>query len=330
VTIDASGPDMIDAATLHRLLPRCDAVAAIESVLKDGLDPEQDTPRVSTPVPGGEILLMPSRGDRFAGVKIATVAPGNSARGLPKIQGLYVLLDADTLAPVAVMDGAELTLIRTPAVTVTAIKHLLLAGTGGLRVDRLVVFGTSVQALAHVRTATEVLDVGEVIVIGRRPDAAARLAATVAGIASENVQSGAGTPARVGGVADLDDADVIVCATSSREPIFDGSRAKSSAVVAAIGSHGLDAREIDPELARRADVVVEARASALREGGDLIPARSVEEWERYPPANLAELVAGAVRRRPDSPALFTGVGMSWEDLAVAGKAYERFVDPHAS
>lgn len=320
---------MIDTAALRRLLSPRDAVAAIESALRDGLDPELDAPRVPTRVPAGEILLMPSHGDRFAGVKVATVAPGNSARGLPKIQGLYMLLDADTLAPVAVMDGAELTLIRTPAVTVTAIKHLLLAGSGSLRVDRLLVFGTSLQALAHIRTATEVLDIGEVIVIGRRPDAAARLAATVAagGFAGPGVRARAATPARVGSPphpdSDLDDADVIVCATSSRTPVFDGSRVKPSAVVAAIGSHGLDAREIDPALARRADVVVEGRASALREGGDLIPARSADEWARHPPANLAELVAGSVRRRPDSPALFTGVGMSWEDLVIAGRAYER-------
>jgi ornithine cyclodeaminase len=128
---------------------------------------------------------------------------------------------------------------------------------------------------------------------------------------------------RVGNPSDLGDADVIVCATSSQTPVFDGSKVKSSAVVAAIGSHGLDAREIDPALVRRADVVVEGRASALSEGGDLIPARSAEEWERHPPANLAELVAGSVQRRRDSPALFTGVGMSWEDLVIAGSAYER-------
>jgi ornithine cyclodeaminase len=316
---------MLDAETLRTLLPPAVVVDAIERALADGLDPELDAARVPTAVPAGEILLMPSHGARFAGVKVATVAPGNPARGLPKIQGIYVLLHAETLAPLAVMDGAELTLIRTPAVTVTAIKHLLLAGRGDLRVDRMLVFGTSLQALAHIRAATEVLDVGEVIVIGRRPDAAAQLAAVVAagGSAASRADGKVGLSARVGSPADLGDADVIVCATSSRTAVFDGSRVKSSAVVAAIGSHGLDAREIDPALARRADVVVEGRASALREGGDLIPARSAEEWEQHPPANLAELVAGSVQRRQDSPALFTGVGMSWEDLVIAGRAYER-------
>lgn len=317
MTAFGSGLKLIDGETLQKVLPPVDAVDAIEAALIDGLDPEADPARVVTGVPSGELLLMPAHSAEFAGVKIATVAPGNTARGLSKIQGLYLLFDSATLAPLAVMDGAELTLIRTPAVTITALKHLLAAGAGGLHanrmvVNRMVVIGTSAQAWAHIRSAVAVLDIGETVVIGRRANAAEKLASRAVD---------AGYCARAGGESDIDDADVIVCATSSRTPVFDGARVKPSAVVAAIGSHGLDARELDANLARRADVVVEGRASALCEAGDLIPARSVEEWARIAPPNLADLVAGKVPRRADSPALYTGVGMSWEDLVLAARAY---------
>lgn len=61
----------------------------------------------------------------------------------------------------------------------------------------------------------------------------------------------------------------------------------------------------------------------MREAGNLIPARSVAEWARQPPANLAELVAGGFVRRPGHPALYSGVGMAWEDIVVAGHIYTR-------
>ena len=71
------------------------------------------------------------------------------------------------------------------------------------------------------------------------------------------------------------------------------------------------------------DVVVEGRASALREAGDLIPARSAEEWEAIRPANLRDLVKGEFERSPGKPCLYAGVGMAWEDLVTAAVVYER-------
>lgn len=309
-----SPPIYLDATAIGASLPPTSAVAALEAALLGGLDPEVDAPRVISPVAAGELLLMPAQTEHFAGVKIASVAPKNPSRGLPKIQGVYLLFDAESLSPLAMMDGAALTLIRTPAVTVLAIKHLLIAAPSGARrsVGRLAVIGTSLQAWEHIRTAAEVLDVGEVVVLGRREDAAAALAARAAA---------SGIPARPGQADDLRTADVVICATSSSTAVFEGSLVKNDCVVAAIGSHGLDRREVDATLARRADVVVEGRASALREAGDLIPARSGQEWAQLPLSNLADLVRGDVVRRANAPALFTGVGMSWEDVVLAAHAF---------
>jgi len=152
-------------------------------------------------------------------------------------------------------------------------------------------------------------------VIGRRREAAETMASR---------WEGRGLASRVGGPADVAGADVVVCATSSATPVLDGSLVPASAIVAAIGSHGLDAREVDETLARRASVVVEGVESALRESGDLIPARSAEEWREHGLTGLADLVNGQFRPAAGAPLLYTGVGMSWEDIVVAGRAFELF------
>ncbi len=309
-----------DAAAVRAAAPWPTAVAALERALADGMDPESDNPRLFSPAPGGEFLLMPAQGlnkgaRSYSGVKALTVAPGNPARGLEKIQGIYLLIDSDTLAPLATMDGTELTAIRTPATTLMAVKHILAAAPEKERKDepQVLVLGAGIQALNHLRAAHAVLPGARFAVVGQRPE---RVQALIGTLAEE------GIAVRAGSTADVPDADVILCTTSSTTPLFDGGLVAPGAVVAAVGQHGLDAREVDAALVLRSDVVVEGRASALREAGDLIPARSVEEWESIHPLNLRELAAGKLERTPGRPCLYAGVGMAWEDLVMAAVVYE--------
>lgn len=303
-----------DAAAVRSAAPWMTAIAALELALLDGVDPEEDSPRLFSPAPGGEFLLMPSSGRRYSGVKALTVAPGNPARGLEKIQGVYILFDSDTLAPLATMDGNELTAIRTPAVTLLAVKNILASAPGRTAATgQVLVFGTGIQALNHLRAAHAVLPEAGLAVVGRRTD---RAAALIGQLASEGIEVRAGTD------ADIPEAEVVICATSSSTPLFDGALVAPGAVVAAVGQHGLDAREVDFQLVLRSDVVVEGRASAMREAGDLIPARSKEDWESIRPANLRDLVKGEFSRSPVKPCLYAGVGMAWEDLVTAAVVYE--------
>jgi ornithine cyclodeaminase len=112
---------------------------------------------------------------------------------------------------------------------------------------------------------------------------------------------------------------------SSTTPLFEGGWVRPGAIVASVGQHGLDAREVDAELVLRSDVVLESRTGMFREGGNIIPARSLEEWQERQPANLREAVRGEFTRAPGNPALYTGVGMSWEDLVLAGIVYGQVV-----
>jgi ornithine cyclodeaminase len=302
---DASGIPFLDADAIAAALSPAEAVDALEAALRGGLDPEADPPRGALDAEAGEVLIMPSSAPGAVGVKLVTVAPDNPARGRPRIQGVYVLFDPETLAPAALLDGIGLTNLRTAAVSALAVRHLAAPDA-----RRLLVFGTGAQAWAHVGALRAVVaGIERVDVVARDRE---RLEAFVARCAREHRLD-----ARVAEAEGVADADLVVCATTSREPLFDGARVRSTATVVAIGSHEPGAREVDERLAGRATVVVESRSSALREAGDVIAAVEAGALDAGALVPLAALVRGEARPADDRPRLFKSTGMAWEDLVVA-------------
>jgi len=300
----------LDAAAVAALSP-LEAVDALEAALRAGLDPDADPPRQAVGTEAGEILIMPSASRGAAGVKLVTVAPGNPDRGLPRIQGVYALFDPATLAPAALVDGIALTNLRTAAVSALAVRHL-----AAPRARRLLVFGTGAQGWAHVGALRAVApDLERVDVVARDP---ARLRAFVA-----RVQDERGLEARAASPDAARDADLIVCATTSREPLFDGALVRAGATVVAIGSHEPAAREVDATLAGAATVVVESRGSALREAGDVIAAIDAGVLDADALVPIAALVRGDAAAAPGRPRLFKSTGMAWEDLVVAAAVHAR-------
>jgi ornithine cyclodeaminase len=297
-------PRHLTAEALRAVLPMGAAITALDAALAAGLDPEADPARTAVDVPAGQLLLMPASSARYAGVKIAGVAPANPARGLPRITGTYLLLDGDTLQPLATFDGPALTALRTPAVSAVAIAAL----TEDHPLDVLL-YGTGPQAAGHVEAVRAVRTIRRLRVAGRDP---ARTAGFVERCAA------AGVAAEVADAAAVGAADLVVCCTSARTPLFDGTVLAEHATVVAMGSHEPTVREVDAATVRRAQLYVEARSAALREAGDLLLA-GVDE--RRALVNLAELRTATVRR--DVPRLFKSVGMAWQDIAVAAAAQAR-------
>ncbi|MFD9687450.1 ornithine cyclodeaminase family protein [Kitasatospora sp. NPDC059088] len=281
-----------------------EAVRAIERVLLDGLDPEAAPARSAVPVPAGELLLMPAATGPYAGVKIAGVAPANPARGLPRITGSYLLLDGPTLQPLALLDGAALTALRTPAVTAAALARLAVP-----EAEHVVVFGSGPQAYGHLDALLTVRPLRRLTVVARHAGRAAALA---------EYGRALGLTASVGGPEAVGRADLVVCCTTARTPLFDGALVPDHAAVAAVGSHEPDAREVDEVLVGRAELYVEARAVAAREAGDLLLAGALGRRQVW---NLAELLRGDALLPQGRPRFFKSVGMAWEDLAVAAEVY---------
>ena len=273
----------LDARAVAALGPAA-AVQAITKALQGGVDPAADPARVSVDLTKGQFLLMPSETSTAAGVKVVTVAPDNPSRGLPRIQAAYLLFDRDTLTLRAVLDGTALTTLRTPAVSVAAVLERL--PDHGLRVA---VIGAGPQATGHVSTLAAVRPLQEATYLVRDP---ARTPFNAAALGS----SQAGEALRA--------ADVVVCATSARSPVFDSALLRDDAVVVAVGSHEPDARELDARLLGNATVVVEDVATAQREAGDVILAIAEGTLTPEDLVPMRDVLTGAVDAPTDRPLVF--------------------------
>jgi ornithine cyclodeaminase len=295
---------VIGAEEFPARLPMAAAIDALEEAFRT-LDPSSGPLRTHVETPHGSLLLMPAVGDAGVGVKLVSLTPANSERGLPLIHASYLLFAAETQAPEALLDGSSLTALRTAAVSGLATRHLSRPDA-----HRLVVFGAGVQARSHLEAMCVVRPVTELVVVSRSRGAAE-------GLVEEGL--GRGLAARLGESDAVGDADLICTCTTADEPLFDGSLLPPGAHVNAVGSYRPETRELDTRTVRRGRVVVETREVALAEAGDLlIPIRegAIEAGDVV--ADLAELVRGAeVRRSPDDVTVFKSVGMAFEDLVVA-------------
>ncbi len=314
---------LVDEARLRDLVPMTAAVVALEAALSEGSAPGVTPARTAVLTQAGQVLMMPAATSRFVGVKLVSVAPDNPQLGLPRIQGVYVLMDAVSLSPVALIDGVALTSLRTPATSAVAVRRLAVHGP-----VRLVVIGTGPQGWGHIEAVAAVRPLAHLTVVGRdrsRAEAMAHRAADMLGtpvnvVAGADLADGVEEPVRA--------ADVVVCATTSRWPVLEGRWVRDSATVVAVGSHEPDAREVDSELVLRSSVVVETRETALREAGDvLIPIRDGECGPAVIASDLAQLVKGHVSLPPGRPRFFKSCGEAWQDLVVAAAAHDRLESP---
>ncbi|WP_241994756.1 ornithine cyclodeaminase family protein [Cryobacterium levicorallinum] len=310
MTFTSSRPAPTTMVTAEKIFERVDygaAVRAVQNALATGLDPVRDLARQVLAVANGQLLLMPTEASDFVGIKVASVAPGNPALGRERIQGVYLLLDALTLTPITLFDGAAITTLRTPAVSAAAADYLAPAA-----VEHLVVFGSGPQAWGHIEAMRAIRSIDRVTIVARDQPRAELFAARV---------TASGLPAQVGTAADVATAQLIVCATTARTPLFDGSLVHADCCVVAVGSHETDARELDSALLARAQVVVEDPATAQREAGDVIIAVAEGVIAPHELVPLLDIVTGTVAVTAETPRVFKSTGMSWEDLVIATAVY---------
>ncbi len=258
----------------------------------------------------GVSLFMPAhlRESGDAGAKIVSVNPGNAALGLPAIHAVVLVLDVLTGRPTALMDGTWLTALRTGAV-------------GGLAADLLsradaktvALFGAGVQARTQLEAVRCVREITEVRVVSPSGGSADRLAAEVSGIRAVRVDD----PSEA-----IRGADIIIAATNSFTPVFDGSKVEPGTHVTGVGSYTLDMREVDTALVQRARVIVDQREAVMEEAGDIVgPIRDGVVDESIIVGEIGEVVLGRVQgRTADSEiTFFKSVGNAVQDVAVAAR-----------
>jgi ornithine cyclodeaminase/alanine dehydrogenase-like protein (mu-crystallin family) len=263
------------------------------------------------PDANGFIGLMPGwRGAHGAvpavfGLKAIVLIPDNPSRGLDTHQGTVTLFDGETGVPTAILDASAVTEIRTAAVTAVATKTL---AREDARV--LAILGAGVQARSHLRALSWFENVR---VFSPNSDHAHTLAdtdtrASVAPSAEDAVRG----------------ADVVVTATSSREPVLRQEWLGPGAHVNAVGASQPSARELDVETVAASALFCDSRESLRNEAGEfrLALEQGAIAGEEHIRAELGEVLAGLRPGREDGSVqtLFRSLGLAIEDLAAAQAA----------
>jgi ornithine cyclodeaminase/alanine dehydrogenase-like protein (mu-crystallin family) len=243
---------------------------------------------------GGFFGVMPASGDSM-GIKMVTFYPGN--KDLPTHMAVIALFDPKTGTPLALMDGRYITEMRTAAVSAVA--------TGALAARDakvLTLLGAGVQARAHLQVLRHVRQFEEIRVWNHRPEKAGQFAEEH-GIKAMDIEEA------------VRDADVVVTATSAREPILKGTWLRPGAHVNAVGASRPDWRELDDDAMRNV-VIVDSYEGARNESGDVILSGAT------PFAELGEILNGTKRVEPGATTIFKSLGMAVEDVAAARLVYE--------
>ncbi len=315
----SSAIPFLDADAIRAAVPIADLLDAVEAAYRDVAEGRDRSPlRSHVSLERGDLLLMPGvrQGGAGASVKLVTVMPGNAELGLPTLQAIVVWLDAATGRPLALLDGTAVTAMRTGAASGVATRLLARPDAA-----TLAVIGAGGQAEWQVRAVLAARPIERVLVYARRPDGRAAFA--------ERMQAAIGvtTVAAESAREAVEAADVICCATTAIEPVFDAGWVRPGTHVNGVGAFRLGMLELPPALfARAAVVAIDAREAARAEAGDVMAA---VETGSVAEADLVEI--GSIERdwvdtRPAGAiTVFKSVGLAIQDVAAAELAVSRLL-----
>ncbi len=301
---------MLAAADVKAALPMPKAIEAMKQAYVQFSTGRATVPmRTHVQTGKGVSLLMPAylHDSSNLGVKIISIYEDNPKQGLPTISATVMVLDPETGFPLALMDGSSLTAIRTGA-------------GGGAAADVLArkdarnvaLFGAGVQARTQLQAVLAVRDIEEVSIIDHFAEAAKRLADDVAAWPNAPRVVLGRTPSEAVQVA-----DIVLTATTSPVPLFDGHDLKPGTHITGIGTFTPDKREVDETAVRRARIVVDSRDACLEEAGDIIiPNAPID-------AELGEILNGDKpgRENDEQITFFKSVGIAVQDTMAAALVF---------
>lgn len=238
----------------------------------------------------------------------------NEKRGLPRIQGVIVLCDAESGTVLALMDSVAITKMRTAAATAVAAKHLArpVART-------LTLVGCGVQGQAHIWALARVFTFEEILIFDEMAERARLLAENVRGELGLHIRAADDLRAAVSA------SDVVVTCTPSKNPLLFPGFLRPGSFVAAVGADSEDKQEIDAKLLASVTIVTDItdQCAAIGDLHHAIAGGFVKRENVH--AELGEIVAGKKpgRRSPDEIVVFDSTGMALQDVAAAAAVYNR-------
>jgi ornithine cyclodeaminase/alanine dehydrogenase-like protein (mu-crystallin family) len=313
---------ILSGADVLRALPMSHCIEAVDRAMRSFSDLGADVPlRTIMQLPGGRNFFgaMPGYLDdpRGLGAKVLTVFPDNAKRGLASHVGVVLLFDTETGVPLAVMDAASITAIRTAAASAVATRALARKDASSLAV-----LGTGEQAMTHLEAISQVRKLQTVRIWGRSAVNARRLA--------EKSQARLALPIEVAATAEdaVTSADIVCTVTAAHEPILNGRWLAPGAHVCLVGSSRLSSREADDEVVARARFFVDSRNSARAEAGELQHALDAGiVTESHLLGEIGEVLNGSVQGRlaDRDITVYKSLGIAVQDLAAAHVIYDRAV-----
>lgn len=304
---------ILSAEDVRQALPMAKAIEVMRRAFGQLSAGQVDMPlRTRLTTDNGLLLLMPAflRGSRELGFKSVSIWGDNPGRGLPAVIALAVVLNPDTGEPRAIVNGEALTAIRTGA-------------GGGLATDLLArpeaevvtVFGSGVQARAQLEAACVVRPVKTVRIVGRTP-------ASVEAFADEvrNWPDAPQVELPVSRRTAVEGADIIITATNSEKPVFDGNHLSPGSHVTGVGSYAPHMQEVDIATVKRAKIVVDSLQACLAEAGDLIvplEKNLISKVDLH--GELGSIVNETIpgRESPQEITFFKSVGVAVQDASAA-------------
>ena len=305
----------LNEADVRAVLPLGDLIGTMEAALaafSGGQVRQPVRTVIEGGLPGTFFASMPAflEAGPVMGAKLVTVFHQNARSGRPTHQAVIVLLDALTGSLQAVMDGRYITEVRTAAASAVALRHLARAGASSLAI-----VGSGVQAGSHLRALSLVRTFTDVRCWSPTEANLLRFTAQHPG-----VRAAASVEDAVSG------ADVVVIVTSSTAPVVESQWVKPGACVISVGACRPTEREMDPKLVARGRLIVDTRAAALKESGDVVLAMAEGHFgPEHVVAELGDVVAGRVQGRTsdEEVTIYKPLGIAVEDVAAAQLAYTR-------
>ena len=247
------------------------------------------------------------------GTKMVTVFTSNAERGLPSHLATIALLDPETGALLALVDGRYITEARTAAVSAVSVNYLARPDAGVLAL-----IGSGVQARSHLEAIGRVRELQDVRVWSRSSERREAFATEMAPHSPVPIRAVASAQEAVR------DASIVVLVTAAHEPVVHNEWIADGAHVCAVGACRPDQREMDAALVARGELWVDSRQAALSESGDIVLA--IMEGaidEHHIAGELGAFVASASRRKDNRLTIFKSLGMAVEDVAAAHLAFSK-------
>lgn len=247
------------------------------------------------------------------GSKLISAFAENRARGRQSHQGLVVLFDPDSGAPVCAVHAGEVTAIRTAAASAVATDALARRDS-----RTLAILGYGEQAATHLRAIREVRPLERVTVWGRSPERAADFA--------RRMEAEVRIPIRAAGSVReaIAEADIVCTVTASSEPVLLGAWIRPGTHLNLVGSSYLGPVEVDGALVARSRFIADSREGCLRQGAEFVKAREAGLiGEEHLVAEIGEVLGGAVagRRNDEEITVYKSIGHIVQDLSTAWALY---------